>query len=224
MNNNDHSLDPNQVEHFLRENPDFFSDKDELLVDMRIPHGAGNAVSLVEKQLVILRERNADLRNRMTELIGNARENDRLFNLTKRLVLALLDTKNLAQATDLVYSSFATDFNIQTTQIVLFSDTGMSRAKQCSLESAQTHVGRFLKARQTVGGGLSQPERDFIFDDNSEKVGSAALAILAYGEIYGLLAIGHEDPEYYKSGLGTMFLSYIAEVYSRIIRNARQPS
>lgn len=215
------SLDPKAVEQFLRQHPDFFSNKEELLGDMHIPHKSGNSVSLVEKQMSIMRSRNTDLRHRMNELIENARDNDRLFNLTRRLVLALLDSTSLNQACDLVYASFESEFEIQTTQIVLFSDTGASRATQCSLESAQANIGRFLKARQTVGGGLSEAERSFIFAEKAEHIGSAALAILAYGEIYGLLAIGHKDPDYYKSGLGTMFLSYIAEVFSRVVRNLK---
>jgi len=224
MSETDISIDAKTVESYLRANSDFFSGREDLLVDLRVPHEAGNTVSLVEKQMSILRERNTDLRNRMNGLIDNARSNDRLFTLTRRLILALLDAKSLSQATDLVYSSFEKEFEIQHTQIILFSDTGMSRARQCSLESAQANIGRFLKARQTVGGGLSKTEREFVFGDQSSKVGSAALAILAYGEIYGLLAIGHEDADYYKSGLGTMFLSYIGEVFSRIIRELKDPA
>jgi len=32
-----------------------------------------------------------------------------------------------------------------------------------------------------------------------------------------VLAIGHTDPNYYRSSMGTLFLSYIAEVLNRII-------
>ena len=212
-------LDAKQVEQYLKQNLDFFNEREDLLTELRIPHGNGKAVSLVEKQLSILRERNTELRNRLSDLVANARENDKLFTHTRRLVLALMDAKNLAQAIDIIYSSFDADFGIEKTQIILFSETSISRAKNESLAQAERYIGKYLKARQTVGGGIGEKERAFLFGSASKEVGSAALAILAYGDIYGVVAIGNKDPNYYHSSMGTLFLSYISEILSRSLRN-----
>lgn len=193
--------------------------REALLADIHVPHSPGQAVSLVEKHQSILRERNTDLRNRLTSLIDNARENDRLFTHTRRLVLSLLDCKNLAQAVDVIHASFANDFGVEKTQILFFDGASISRARQISMNEAQEHIGRYLKARQTVGGGLTENERQFLFGDQASEVGSAALAVLAYGDIYGVLAIGNKDPEYYGSSMGTLFLGYISEVLSRLLRD-----
>ena len=215
-------LDDTQVAEYLRQHPGFFSDKEELLVSMTVPHAAGQAVSLVEKQLGILRERNSELRNRLSKLIDSARSNDRLFSHSRKLVLSLLDCKNSAQAVDVIYASFARDFGIETTQILLFDNNTISRARNESLIVADREIGRYLKARQTVGGGLTKDEIRFVFTDNAERVGSAALSVLAYGEVYGVLAIGNEDPNFYNSDMGTLFLNYIAEVLSRVLRDMQQ--
>ena len=215
-------LDDTQVAEYLRQHPGFFSDKEELLVSMTVPHAAGQAVSLVEKQLGILRERNSELRNRLSKLIDSARSNDRLFSHSRKLVLSLLDCKNSAQAVDVIYASFARDFGIETTQILLFDNNTISRARNESLIVADREIGRYLKARQTVGGGLTKDEIRLVFADNAERVGSAALSVLAYGEVYGVLAIGNEDPNFYNSDMGTLFLNYIAEVLSRVLRDMQQ--
>jgi len=215
-------LTPNAVELFLKNNPDFFVDRDELVSSLRIPHATGPAVSLVEKQLSVLRERNSELRNRLNGLIDNARDNDKLFTHTRRLVLSLLDAKNLAQAIDIIYASFRNDFGIETTQIILFGHDRISSARNETLENAQTHIGKYLKARQTIGGGIGPDERKFIFGAQSNEVGSAALAVLAYGDIYGVIGIGNKDPNAYNSSMGTLFLSYIAEVLSRSLRGFYQ--
>ena len=45
------------------------------------------------------------------------------------------------------------------------------------------------------------------------------MATLAHGQLYGLIAIGHKDPSHYAADMNTLFLSYIAEVLSRVIHN-----
>lgn len=212
-------LDPRQIELFLKNNLDFFMDREDMLADLRIPHSSGKAVSLVEKQMSILRERNTELRHRLGDLIDNARENDKLFGHTRRLILTLLDCKNLSQAVDAIYSSFKNDFGIEKTQLILFNDNSISRARNESLSQAQIHIGKYLKARQTIGGGIGEQERQFLFKEDAPQVQSAALAVLAYGDVYGVLAIGNQSSNYYESSKGTLFLSYIAEVLSRALRD-----
>ena len=215
------SLNAEEVASFLADNPLFFEHHEQLLGDMRIPHKPGQAVSLVEKQLSILRERNTELRNRLSGMVDTARQNDLLFSHSRNLVLSLLDSKSLSQAIDIVFASFANDFGIEHTQIILFDNPTICKARSDKLDQGHEHIGKYLKARQTIGGGLGEDERNYIFGSNASKVGSAALAVLAYGELYGVIAVGNKDPHYYQSGMGTLFLSYIAEVLSRIIRDYR---
>ena len=54
MNN---AISPQDVEQFLRENPDFLQDRPALLAALNLPNGGEGAISLVEEQLAILRER-----------------------------------------------------------------------------------------------------------------------------------------------------------------------
>ncbi len=219
MTDTDAKLSPETIAAYLRSHPDFFVDNEELLAELKIPHRSGPAVSLVEKQQSVLRERNTELRHRLTGLVDNARSNDRLFGLTRRVVLALLDSKDLAQAVDIIYNSFGDEFGVEFTQIILFDESPLCRARIEPLSHAQRVIGKYLKARQTIGGGLGREERDFLFGEQSPKVGSAAMAVLAYGDVYGVLAIGNSDPDYYQSSMGTLFLGYIAEVFSRVIRD-----
>ncbi|WP_286716404.1 DUF484 family protein, partial [Thalassolituus sp. UBA2009] len=46
------------VVQYLQDHPDFFIGKDDLLADLRVPHNAGAATSLVERQLSVHRQRN----------------------------------------------------------------------------------------------------------------------------------------------------------------------
>ena len=84
-----------QVVAFLRANRDFFVDNKFLLAELNLPHASGRAVSLVERQVDILRERNVVMRKRMNDLIHTARHNDDLFTKTRSLTLGLLDCDSL---------------------------------------------------------------------------------------------------------------------------------
>ena len=90
------TLTEDQVTDYLCQNPDFLSDKPALLADMNLPHQPGSGtISLVERQVSVLRDRNMDMRHRLNKILENARTNDMLFEKTKRLILAMLNTRQL---------------------------------------------------------------------------------------------------------------------------------
>ncbi|MGI9321752.1 MAG: DUF484 family protein, partial [Thiogranum sp.] len=70
--------DTEQVASFLGNHPDFFNSHPELLTEIRLSHATGKAVSLIEKQVQVLRDQNQDLKNKLLELVDVAHDNDRL--------------------------------------------------------------------------------------------------------------------------------------------------
>lgn len=204
---------------YLRSHLNFFESHPDLLSELRLPHASGGAVSLVERQVSILRERNMEMRQRLSNLLDNARDNDRLFDKTKRLVLALLECNELGDLVDALYYSFDKEFGIHYTRLVLFSSKQLDcgAARQDSVFNAREHIGKRLKSPRAVSGGLDIREIQYLFDNDAQNIGSAALAVLIHGTPIGMLAIGNQDPKYYNSGMGTLFLSYIAEVLNRLL-------
>ena len=79
---------------FLRDDPSFFDRHANILSDLNLPHESGQAVSLIERQVAILRERNMQMRRRMNELMQSAKDNDVLFAKTRTLTLELLHVDN----------------------------------------------------------------------------------------------------------------------------------
>ena len=57
----------------------------------------------------------------------------------------------------------------------------------------------------------------FLFGERGRQVGSVAAVPLRYDSLYGILAVGNRDPNFYKSSMGTLFLSYIAEILNRVL-------
>lgn len=203
---------------YLAAHPDFFDRHEDVLRDLRLHHHSGRAVSLIEKQVSALRERNTELRHRLNQLLDNARQNDRLFERSKRLVLSLLECNELGDLVDALYYSFDKEFGIPVARLILFRQPQQScNLRVASADEAALCLGRHLKASRAVGGGLSRDEIGYLFDKDQNRVGSAAMVPLYYNELLGILAVGHEDPKHYQAGMGTLFLTHIAEVLDRLI-------
>lgn len=211
------NLEAEAVIAFLLQHPDFFAEHDELLVSMRIPHQRGDTVSLVERQLKLLRERNIEMRHRLSQLMDVARDNDRLFEKTRRLNLALMDAGSLDELVIAAEDSLRQEFQVPFVSLILFSDNPTAVGRWVSSAEAQKAIGGLI-GEKTVCGTLREHELTFLFGaDQSKEVGSAAVVTLNHLGLHGVLAIGSRDPQHYKSSVGTLFLSYIADVLGRLV-------
>lgn len=214
------SLNAQQVADYLQAHPDFFVEHGNLLGDLNLPHDSGKAVSLIERQVAVLRERNMDMRHRLGKLLDNARENDRLFDKTKRLVLTLIEGQDMGDVVDALYFAFDKEFDIHYTSLVLFGYANKipsSQARVVTVNEARDNIPDLLKSSRATCGRLGDKEKQFLFGKNSTEVGSIATIPLMHGTAFGLLAIGNRDPDYYRSSMGTLFLGYIAEVLNRLL-------
>ena len=109
------------------------------------------------------------------------------------------------------------DFEVEHASMILFgesADNGAARVEP--VERASEEIGALLKSRKPVCGVLRREELNYLFPDAGE-VGSAALMPLSDTGDLGLLAVGSSDADRYKSDMGTLFLSHIAEVMVRLL-------
>src|SRR5438477_10346096 len=91
-------MKPDDVAHFLSEHPDFFQLRPELLGLLDIPHPQnGQAISLVERQSLMLRERVRALESRLAELIHHGEENDAIVDKLVRWTRSMLAQPEAAQ-------------------------------------------------------------------------------------------------------------------------------
>ena len=219
-------LDPDLVADYLRRHPDFFIDYENLLPELALPHHTGeHAISLVERQVSVLRARNRDVRGRLNRLLETARDNERLFQKTQKLVLAILEQNDIDGIVDCVCASLRDDYQVDTCALLLFAQPllAVSSSRVVNLDHARSAIGALLNTRQAICGHLRPEEISFLFQDATQAVRSAAVIPLTRdGQLLGMLAIGSFDPDYYRSSMGTMFLTYIADVLNRAIPRLMQ--
>ncbi len=80
-----------EVGRYLRNHPGFFLNNEDILAELKLAHKSGKAVSLLERQVEVLRERNMDMRNRLSPFLENAPHYDQLFAKSQSLIHGLLD-------------------------------------------------------------------------------------------------------------------------------------
>ena len=222
-NNKPENLTDEQVGDYLRQHGDFFERNPGMLDQLPVTRSTGSAASLVEKQVSVLRERNMDMRQRLDSLTTNARDNDQLYNMTRNLVLALLDAKNQDELGAAFNQSMGDDFAVEHASFIVFGDPEHSshNLRIESVNNARIEIGALLKNRKPSCGVLRKDELAFLFPGVGG-VGSATVIPLSNDSELGLIAVGNSDANYYSSNMGTLFLNHIADVLVRLLPRMTQ--
>src|SRR4030066_1236728 len=85
-----------EVARYLTDNPQFFEDHAETLVQTNLPHPhGGRTIPLSERQLLALREKNKELEKKLREMMAFAQENDALQHKVQEFVVALFAARDL---------------------------------------------------------------------------------------------------------------------------------
>jgi hypothetical protein len=221
------ALDEDAVREYLKDNGDFLQRNPDLLDHLHVSHASGSAVSLVEKQVSVLRERNVDLRHKLGKLTRNAKENDKLFEQTRALVVKLLEADSVGGLHRAFMNSMQNGFDVEYASMILYGDSAKKQDYRVeSLDKAKSEVGALLSGRKAVCGALRREEFNFLFASSGNQSihqgGSAAIMPLSDGGQLGLIAVGSSDANHYNSAMGTLFLSHIADVILRLLPRLSQ--
>ncbi len=214
-------LDEKMVADYLRHHADFFERHKELLVELRLPHEAGAAVSLIERQVKMLREQRQQLKNKLGSLIHNAQYNEELSQRLHQLTLALLKAGDLKQLFDVLSIQLLDRFNADAVAIRLFRApqkgyTGMEFIGQDELHARRFE--RVFSAEEPLRGRLSPELLEELFETEATDIASAALIPLGDSDKpLGVLALGSYDPERFHQQAGAMFLRSLGEVFTGVM-------
>jgi len=203
------NLDPKAVEAFLRAHPNFLQDRPGLLAALNLPHGGEGAVSLVERQVSVLRERNIASRQKLAELSDISRENDRLLDATRNTILALLAGENRADLSRIWLHQVTDTFQAEMGAL-LWLDESSGSAGEAPLAS------KLIRHGDSFSGVLRPEEMQAVFGTDATEGSAALVAIRSGGDDIGVLGVGSHDTQRYRAEDGTLFLDYLAEVIGQL--------
>lgn len=215
------------VAEYLKTHPDFFTRHLELLNTLQVPHLCGPAVSLIERQILQLREQNAQLRKRLLDLVEVARYNDHLSERMQRLALGLIEANGLDELLRIVKEVMRDEFNADFTALRLAAQpvegTLVGEEEFRGIE-ALTLFESVFKTERPMCGQLTDAQARFLFGRAASQVASAALIPLRGPDWRGLLVIGSLNEGRFQPTLGTLFLSRIGSLISHALRAHLAPA
>ena len=211
------------VSNYLKDNPDFFIKNPSIISELKIPHESGNAISLVEKQLAILRDQNEKTQKRIYELVEIARQNEELAHRMHQLALTLIDENDPKDVFPTLYKNLKKNFYADIVVVRLFANP-----TSVFTYPIKEFVGKdspeellfknIIKNLEPQSGKMKKQQQVFLFGENSDEIASSVMIPLHGPDWGGILAIGSFDEEHFQPGMGIELLSNLGEILSLIIK------
>ena len=206
------------VADYLRRNPDFFQRHDYLLPELELPHpGAGSAVSLIERQVAVLRDQRHELKRKLLQLTQTARDNEHLLERIERLILELLSAPSGDELLLRLRHGLREDFHADAVELRWLDGDAQETAMRKLFDKVITR-------NEPVCGHIAAAQAQLLFSKAADEMASGAVIPLFSprdGHCVALLGIGSVDPRRFHAEMGTTFLRYLGAVLARLLARRR---
>ena len=205
---------------YLQNNPQFFEENLDLLAEIILPHPhGGRTISLSERQLLTLREKNKGLEKKLHEMVEFAQDNDALQHKVNQFACALFGHDTLPAMTLAITHSLREIFTVPhvalriwqsqppSAEVMTFADQNAQPV--CSHHAVHDTLGWFDEAGADLRSFAYLPLRVTQQSTDSQLAGQSSI---------GLLIIASEDAQRFYPEMGTVFLQRIAEIVSSALR------
>ena len=205
---------------FLARSPDFFVRHAEVLENMSIRHGSGGAVSLIERQVRVLRDNNERLNTRLEQLLDTARHNEARVKGINALAQSLIRCDSIGSVISGLISVLHSEFSVEAVKLALFS-----QPEHCdelgvitlNAEELPQMLKDFFRMGQIVCSGMDDELSNYLFADHQE-LQSIALVPLDRVDCLGVLALGSTEPDRFTPDMGKLFLEMTANLATVALR------
>jgi len=214
------------IHDYLAAHPDFFENHASLLTSLHLQHASGDAISLVERQVSVLRQKDLKLEKQLKELIGLARANDLLAAKIHELTLQLLAAADLKSTIVALEVGMRSGFNVDQAVLVIFGDPGafddinggrFFRVIEKS-DEALNPFRTFLSGSSARCGQIRDTQMHFLFQETADEIGSVALVPLSGESSIGFLAIGSADANRFHPGMSIDFLTRLGDLVAGALK------
>jgi uncharacterized protein len=209
------------VSRYLEDHPDYFQRYPEVLARLLLAHETGGkAVSLIERQVQVLREQNQTLQRQLRELVNNARENDVLSARLHSFANAMTGCTSLDDVLDTTYDLLRHEFKLDAVVILLQGRSGPGgRAEWVADDDRRLNAlfQQFSAGKPLCGGKFDDSLMSYLFSGRASEIKSTALIPLGDKNPHGVLGLGTHDPHRFHPGMGTVYLSRLGELLTHCL-------
>jgi uncharacterized protein len=212
-------LTADQVAEYLRQNPGFFENHVDILMNLQVPHPhGGRAVSIGERQLVAVREKSRLLEDKLRELIAFGEDNDAVGEKVHRLSCRLMEAPSLDATLDTLYLDLLDHFAVPHVAVRLWR-VAEENPETKEFGSVAAEMREFVeKLAAPYCGHHAVYESQSWFGEAAPHLKSFALVRLERdGVAFGVVALASEDPKRFYPEMGTLYLGRIGELVSHAL-------
>ena len=203
------------VAEYLKDHPDFFQQRPELVDQMALPHQKLGSVSLVHVQLARQRQRIEELEEEITTLMSLAANNDRTFHEFMDLQEQILQCSHLHAVCRAIETKAQLLGLKAYVRLLDHPHPRYTLAK----EQWQRFSTNHFNGKSAYLGRLRQADRQLLFgeDTSAPEMGSYVVLPLVQRSAQGVLAFASEDGGHFQPCMDTLFLRHLALVLSHLI-------
>lgn len=209
---------------FLQEHPGFFDEHADVFATMQVPHPHGSrAISLGERQILTLRERNRELEWRLNELVRNATANESIGTHVAKWCSRLLSENDAQRVPGEIALGLAEQFELNHVALRLWNLSELPATGYG--EPVSQDVRTFTDSLKTPYCGTDTAfEAAGWLDSTPKSLALVPLRLEADGAAVGLLVLGSDDPERFTPEMGTAFLESIGQLASAALHRLNPAS
>lgn len=205
---------------YLNAHPDFFINNPKALINLELAHPqTGKSISLVERQLAVLRSAHERSQSQLNILQSQAEDNEVLLNRLQDLIQTLIDSESIDAALTYLYQALSDDFDAEFISIRLFIE-GSDRPEIVSRDDPTIKLlDPIIERKQSLCGTIKLEQRRVLFGDDADQVESSVIIPLCGGKnkgCLGILAIGSKDGGRYHPNMGTLFINHLGSMINHI--------
>ena len=210
------TLKEENVEKYLEENLDFFLDKPDILANLEIPHSKKGSVSLVERQIDVLREENKHLKKKLNELIQNASSNHDLIKKIYEFSYKLIQSQNLEDTIKISYKYLIEEFGVKECTFLFFDKITQKQKHVLFIKKTDNSLKPFKSFIDNTLPRCNRlkDEQYILLFKKPKEVKSSALIPLGIERKLGFIAISSDDEDRFNPDMSMDYLVIIGQLIS----------
>lgn len=213
-----------EIADFLQNHPEFFDQHAEVFAALHVPHPhATRAISLGERQILTLRERNRALEWQLNELINEANSNETIGDHVSQWCARLLGESDPKRLPGEIALGLAEQFDLNHVGLRLWNLAGQPATGYGAPVSQDVRDFADSLKVPYCGNETSFEAVDWL-DAKPQSVALIALRLDADAPSVGLLVLGSDDPTRFHPEMGTVFLEAIGRLASAALRRLGRPA
>ncbi|WP_035853712.1 DUF484 family protein [Deefgea rivuli] len=212
-------MQANEVVLWLKQNPEFFDVFADDLAEIYVPHNhRGHAVSLAERQLLTLRDKNRTLEARLGELLQFGVENDTISDMLHQLTVGLMQANDLPSIIGTLEYHLKEKFAVPHMALRLWLPDVQSNLREFSAVDESIHKLADNLAAPYCGPYVTDDILNWFALETGELKSFAQFALRTGDTPFGILVLASPDAERFYPEMGTLYLQRLSDLVSAAVR------